>query len=92
MIGGYDALLAITPGTLGELRDLGIQVLPSPAAAGLLVAVDAAGLLISDDDIRVDIARHASLLLDDGGTPAGTTTLNLFQTTCSRCARNECCG
>jgi hypothetical protein len=88
LIGGYDALLRLAPGTLRDLGDLGIQILASPAAAGQLVALDASGLLISDDGVEVRTARHGSLLMDDGGSPEGTTVLNMWQSN-FECVRAE---
>jgi hypothetical protein len=65
--------------TLLAIRELGVQVLASPAAAGKLIALDAAGLLRASDPIRVEIARDANVLLDDGGSPSGTEIVSLFQ-------------
>jgi hypothetical protein len=79
LIGGLDALLSLAPGTLRDVRELGVVVLQTPAAAGLLIALDASGLLIADDgEATVTTARHANMVLDDGtGTPS-TTVINLW--------------
>jgi hypothetical protein len=77
LIGSYLELVPLAA-TLTALRDLGVQILPSPSASGLLIALDAGGLLIAADPIRVDVARDASVLMTDGGSPEGTVTVNLF--------------
>ena len=80
LIGGFDTVLALAAGTVRDLQGLGVQIMTSPAAAGLLIAVDAAGVLISDGDVVVETARHADVLLDDGaGSPSGTTVVSLWQ-------------
>ena len=79
LVGGLDELLSLTPGTLRDLRDLNVGILPSPAAQGLLIAVDATGVLIGEAPPDVQTARHASMVLDDGGSPQFTTSINLWQ-------------
>lgn len=79
VIAGLDVVLAWTPGTVRDLQALGVTILTTPAAAGVVIALDGAGLLISDGGVDVATARHAELLMDDGGSPAGTTTLSLWQ-------------
>jgi hypothetical protein len=80
LIGGYDALLALDAGLIRDLQALGVLVLASNAATGTLVTLDQSGLLIAADEIRVDVARHADVVLDDLNPPGGATTINLWQT------------
>jgi len=77
LIGGFAELLAIDGSTLRALRDLGVVIIQSPAAAGQLVALDAAGILIRDGGVVVQTSRSATLAMDDGG--AGTANYSLFQ-------------
>jgi hypothetical protein len=79
LIGGFDTLLSLDAGTIRDLQALGVSVLASSAAAGLLIALDQPGLLIAADEIRIDVARHADVLMDDLNPPGGATTINLFQ-------------
>jgi hypothetical protein len=80
LIGGFAELLALDAGTIRDLQALGVLVLASNAAGGLLIALDQPGLLIAADEIRVDVARHADVLLDDLNPPGGAPTINLWQT------------
>jgi hypothetical protein len=75
LIGGYDSLIPLAP-TLRDIRELGVNILVTPAATGLLIAVDGAGLLISEGDIEVTTARHATVSL--AGSPS-VPNLNLWQ-------------
>jgi hypothetical protein len=86
LLGGFDMLLALPAGTLRDLRDLAIGVVPTPAAQGALIMVDVSGLLIQDAGVEVAVARHASLAMDDGG--GGGPTVNLWQSNLS-CLRAE---
>jgi hypothetical protein len=79
LVGGVDQLLALAPGVLRDLREMGVAIVPSAAAAGQLIAIDASGVLIQDGGIDVQVGRHANVLLDDGVGEAGTTTISLFQ-------------
>jgi hypothetical protein len=79
IVGGLADLLALTPGLLRELRDLNVGVIPSPAAAGYLFAIDATGILIREGDVELARATNATVLLDDGSSPAGSTVVSLFQ-------------
>ena len=79
LVGGLDELLSLSSGTLRDLRDLNVGILPSPAAQGLLLAVDATGILIAEAPTDVQTARHANMVLDDGGSPQFTTVINLWQ-------------
>ncbi len=80
LLGGFDTLLGLDAGTLRDLRELGVGILPTAAASGLLIALDASGLLVSDGPVLVETARHADVLLDDGtGSPAGTSVVSLWQ-------------
>jgi hypothetical protein len=72
LVGGYDALLGLDPGRVRDLQALGVSVIPCAAAAGVLIALDQAGLLISAGGIEVATARHASVTLDG-------TTQSLWQ-------------
>jgi hypothetical protein len=79
LIGGLDSLLSLAPGTLRDVRDLGVTVLQTPAAAGRLIAVDASGLLIADDgEATIETARHANMILDDGSGSPSTTVVSLW--------------
>jgi len=62
------------------LRELGVQVIVSPSASGSLIAVDAAGLMLSDLGAEITTALHALITLDDGtGGSPGTTVVSLWQ-------------
>jgi hypothetical protein len=81
LVGGFDTLVPLA-GTLADLRSLGVGILATPAAAGKLIAIDASGLLVSDEGASISIARHASILMSDDGTDVGSpgpTTVNLWQ-------------
>ena len=79
LLGGYDTLLPLVA-RLADLKALGIGIIATPAAAGMLIAVDAAGLCFSDGGAVVTTARHATVTLDDGaGSPAATTLTSLWQ-------------
>jgi hypothetical protein len=78
LIGGFDSFLALAPGTLRDLRDLGVRIITTPSAAGRLVAVDTAGLLLADVSLDVMVARHASVMLDTG-SPSSAALVNLWQ-------------
>lgn len=80
IIGGYAELLALDAGTLRDLDLLNVALLPCAEASGYLIAVDMSGLLLADAGAVVEVARHASLALDDTG--AGEPTFNLFQRNC----------
>ena len=56
-----------------DLAALNIPVIPTPAASGVIIAVDVAGLLLDGARIEIATARHANLTLTDGagGSPAG---------------------
>jgi hypothetical protein len=80
LIGGFDSLLGLAPGVLRDLGALGIPVLPCSAAGGLMIAVDAAGVLIGDSGAEVRTAHHATLDLDlSGGSPANPVPVSLWQ-------------
>jgi hypothetical protein len=82
-------LLGLPTGTLADLAAAGIRVLTSPAANGALIAVDAAGVLLSDDEAEIATAKHAAMFLDSGGSPPSTTLVSLWQKNLSalRCER-----
>ena len=75
--------------TLADLRALGVGILATPAAAGLLIVVDASGVLVGDGGATVATARHASMTLDDGsgGTPGPTVNLWQANLACLRAER-----
>jgi hypothetical protein len=77
LVGSYLELVPLAA-TLTALRELGIQILASPSAAGKLVAFDASALLIASDPIRVDVARDANITLTTTGSPADDDVVNLF--------------
>jgi hypothetical protein len=77
LIGGLDMVLALPAGTIQDLAAIGVPVLTTGAAQGVLAAIDAAGLLISDGGVEVAVARHATLELDDA--PSGGTLTSLWQ-------------
>jgi hypothetical protein len=77
LIGGYDSLLGMSVGTVTDLNAIGVAILPCAAASGLLIALDSAGLLISDGGVEVQTARHANLTLTLAGSPA--TNVSLWQ-------------
>jgi hypothetical protein len=77
LIGGLDVLLPLAA-QLDGLRSLGIGIVSTPAAAGKLIALDAAGLLVSDDGGSISVAQHADVLLDDGQGSPSTTVVSLW--------------
>ncbi len=79
IISDHIGLLALGGGVVRDLAAIGVATVASPAAAGYVIALDAANVLFAGSLPRVDIARHANVLLDDGTEPAGTTTIQLFQ-------------
>jgi len=88
LIGGLDAVLSLTAGTLQDLAAVGVQVLTTPAATGFLIGLDAAGLLVSEGELTIESARHASMVLDyGGGSPAPTVSLWQANLSAIRCER-----
>jgi hypothetical protein len=61
------------------LREQGVRVLRWPNASDLLIAVDATGVAIAEDETRIVVGTQADLLMDDGSSPPSTTVLRLFQ-------------
>ena len=57
---------------MANWRALGVPILPSGAAAGKMIAVDAARLAIADGGAELVTARHATIALDDAGAGAAT--------------------
>ncbi len=55
-----------------------MTVLVSAAASGRLIAVDAGGLLLAEDPVRVETARHADIEMSDA--PSGGPRTGLWQT------------
>jgi hypothetical protein len=88
IIGGYDTLVPLAP-TLADLRALGVGILATPAAANLLIVVDASGVLFGDGGATVATSRHAVMQLDDGtgGTPGPTVNLWQANLACLRAER-----
>jgi hypothetical protein len=64
IIGGFDMLAALDGGLVRDLQALGVDVLASGSAAGQLFAVDAAGLLVEDGGVVVEVARDGSMLIN----------------------------
>jgi hypothetical protein len=79
LIGSLDTLLGLAPGTMRDLEAMNVAIVPTSAAAGTLIAVDGAGLLIADGGIELATAQHASITMDDGQAPPSTTLVNLWQ-------------
>ena len=79
LISDYATLLALPAGTVQDLLAMSVEVLPSPAATGRIVALDAGALAIADGGITLESARHASLVLDDGEDPPATALTSLWQ-------------
>ena len=66
VIASVDTLLQL-PGLVRDLAALNIPVIPTPAASGVIIAADVAGLLLDGARIEIATARHANLTLTDGG-------------------------
>ncbi len=77
LIGGFDSLATLPSGAVRDLQALGVVILTAPEAQGLLIACDGAGILMSDDPIRIAMARHASIDLSD--TPGAGSLTSLWQ-------------
>jgi hypothetical protein len=75
LIGSLDTFLSLPSGQLRDLRDLGVAIVPTPAAAGFLIALDQSGLLVADVSLAIDVARHASIQLDTGSPAAALVSL-----------------
>ena len=76
VVAGFDVLGPIVE-TVGDWQALGVTIIPNPAAAGMMVVIDCAGLLLGDGGVQLAVARHASLSMDSTG--AGNPTFSLFQ-------------
>jgi hypothetical protein len=85
LIGSLSDLLSLPDATLNAFDRLGIRLLPTPAAAGKLIALDGPGLLVSDAGVEVATATHATL--DLPGSPEGST-VSLWQANLA-CLRAE---
>jgi hypothetical protein len=70
VIGSYSTLLGLS--NLLDLDALGIPLIPTPAASGKILVLDAAGLLIADGGVEVSRAQHATV-------DFGTGNVSLFQ-------------
>jgi hypothetical protein len=79
LMGGLDALLALDASETAALGAIGVTLVPTPAATGKVIAVDATGVLVGDGGIELATAQHANLLLDDGTAPPSATVVNLWQ-------------
>jgi hypothetical protein len=64
-------------GAVRDILALGITIIPTAAAAELMIAMDAPGLVIQDGGIAVDVARYADVTLTDDGSPG--TRISLWQ-------------
>jgi hypothetical protein len=63
LIGTAGALLGL--GDLdAALRLANVSVFPSPAAGSLLIAADAAGIIVSDGGLELDVSEEATVLMD----------------------------
>lgn len=78
VIGSF-ATLAPLADSIDGLGKLGVTVLTTPAAGSRLIAVDGAGLVLSDAGAEVIVGRHASVSVSDGGSPEVFSTISLFQ-------------
>jgi len=65
IIASLAALMSWPAGTVRDLEALGVTILPTASAAGMMIAVDGGGLLIADDGLELTTARHASIGDDD---------------------------
>jgi hypothetical protein len=74
LLAGYDVLLPLAP-SLRDVRDLGVQIVPTAAARGKLILFDAAGVAIADSGAEVQTARDAMITLP--GSPG--ENVSLFQ-------------
>jgi len=72
-----DPALTVAGGTFS-----GVPVYPSPAAGSLVVALDAAAVIYSDDGGTIDVSEQATVELNDAAAPpTGATVLtSLWQT------------
>ena len=63
---------------------LGWDVIEAPDGPSQITLVDPAEILYSEDRDQTELAisRQATVLIDDGASPATTTKLSLFQTHC----------
>lgn len=79
VIASLDTLLAAS-GVVRDLDALGIPVIVSPAATGVMIALDLDGVLLDSARIELATAKHATITLDDGlgGSPEGQV-VNLWQ-------------
>lgn len=63
----------------GMLEGFGV-ITSNSVGAGIMVFVKESEILLADDGgIAVDASREATILMDDGVSPATTTTVSLFQ-------------
>jgi hypothetical protein len=79
LIGGVGGLLSLPPGQLRDLEAAGITTIATAAATGMLIATDAAALLVADGGNEIATAKDASLVLDDGQAPTTSTLVSLWQ-------------
>ena len=93
LIGSWDSLLPLSS-MLADIRALGVTIAVTPAASGKLVC----GRCGRPGPWRwrrlsVTVAEHANILLDDGGSPAGTTICqSLAKQSACRFERNGSCS
>jgi ATP-dependent Clp endopeptidase proteolytic subunit ClpP/HK97 family phage major capsid protein len=63
----------------GTLEGFGV-ITSNSVGAGIMIFVKESEILLADDGgISVDASREATILMDDGVSPATTTTVSLFQ-------------
>jgi hypothetical protein len=78
--------LIVTPAVLAQLpvdRFSNVQIVASPEAGSLAIALDVAGVLYSDDGGSIDVSQDATIEMSDAPTNppvAATVMTSLFQT------------
>ena len=80
ILAGLSTLLSLPAGVLRDLGLLGVTIVPCAEAgtAGVMLAVDASGLLLSDGGAEVATADAAMLTMDDTDA-SGTPNFSLWQ-------------
>jgi hypothetical protein len=67
LLADYETLLSLDDALVNKMATLGIGILPTAAAAGAIIALDAVGLVVQDGGIDVATARHATVTMTDDG-------------------------
>lgn len=82
-----DTVLIANAQKAAQLRALnpgfGLQIIPTEAAGGTVVAVDGRGIYVADGGVMIDFSREASLQLNDAPddpATASTIQVSLWQT------------